>query len=103
MERLVTDAVAQFIVALKADPYNVSAHYSLAGAYARIGRKQCSVNLLERLALLRKLPSFTPEIDGKVDKLLGRNAFRGAVDHDFDTIRADDAFREAVKHLTTPL
>jgi hypothetical protein len=103
MERLVTDAVAQFIVALKADPYNVSAHYSLAGAYARIGRKQCSVNLLERLALLRKLPSFTPEIEGKVDKLLGRNAFRGAVDHDFDAIRADDAFREVVKQLTVPL
>ncbi|HTM21657.1 MAG TPA: hypothetical protein VL172_14145, partial [Kofleriaceae bacterium] len=79
MERLVTEAVGQLTVALKADPYNVQATYALAAGYARIGRKQCAVNLLERLSQLRKLPSFTPEVESKIDKLLGRNAYKGAL------------------------
>ncbi len=102
-ERMVTDAVEELITALKADPYNVNATYALAGAYARIGRRQCSVNLLERLALLRRLPSFTPEVEGKVDRLLGRNQYRGALDHDFDDLRAESPFREVVKQLVAPL
>jgi hypothetical protein len=56
-----------------------------------------------RAGLLRKLPSFTPEIEGKVDRLLGRNQYRGALDHDFDELRADDPFREVVKQLVAPL
>ena len=41
-----TDAVEHLITALRADPYNVTATYNLAAAYARIGRKQCAINLL---------------------------------------------------------
>src|SRR5206468_12469185 len=45
-EDMTTQAVNDFITALLADPYNVKATYGLAAAYAKIGRKQCSINLL---------------------------------------------------------
>ena len=53
-EELITDAVNRLTTALLADPYNVDATYTLAAAYARIGRAQCAVNLLARLVPLRK-------------------------------------------------
>jgi len=37
-EQYTTDGVAELITALKADPYNVTATYSLAAAYAHMGR-----------------------------------------------------------------
>ena len=52
-EQQITDAVNSFITALAADPYNVKATYGLAAAYARIGRKQCSINLLTRILQMR--------------------------------------------------
>jgi len=102
-ERMITDAVADLVTALKADPYNVTASYALAAAYSRIGRKQCALNLLERLSNLRRLNSFNPEVEAKIDKLLGRNQYKGALDHDFDDMRGDDNFRDLVKELVKPL
>src|SRR5262249_59629081 len=52
-EKLITDAIDDFITALLADPYNVLATYNLAAGYARIGRKQCAVNLIARLLHMR--------------------------------------------------
>lgn len=100
-EDLVTEAVDRFITALKADPYNVHATYNLSAAYARIGRAQCSVNFLERLALLYKLPSFRAEIDDKLDRLLGRGRYRNNMDPDFHDLRDRDIFREAIRKLHT--
>ncbi|HLL23814.1 MAG TPA: hypothetical protein VK427_16865, partial [Kofleriaceae bacterium] len=52
-EQYITEAVDDFITALRADPYNVPATYGLAAAYARISRPQCSINLLVRLLQMR--------------------------------------------------
>ena len=98
-EELVTVAVDRLITALLADPYNVHATYNLAAAYARIDRAQCSVNFLERLALLYKLPSFRAEIDDKLDRLLGRGRYRNNMDPDFHDLRDMDIFREVVRKL----
>lgn len=96
-EELVSDAVDQFITALLADPYNVHATYNLAAAYARIGRNQCSVNLLERLVLLHRRPSQHDEVEEKLDRLLGRGKYRNDLDPDFLELRDEEPFREVVK------
>ncbi len=98
-ERMITNAVEDFITALLADPYNVHATYNLAAAYARIGRPQCSVNLLSRLVALRRLPSQTAKVEVKLDRLLGRKKFNGRLDPDFEKLRDDRRFRNVVKDL----
>src|SRR5262245_33284222 len=62
-ENLITEAVNDFITALLADPYNITATYHLAAAYGRIGRVQCSVNLLKRLVQMRTHPSRGPYLE----------------------------------------
>jgi hypothetical protein len=96
-EQLITQAVDDFITALRADPYNVHATYNLAAAYARIGRNQCSLNLLDRLAALYKLEGYRWEVDIKLDRLLGRGKFVNDLDPDFRVLRDMDGFREIVK------
>jgi hypothetical protein len=76
--------------ALNADPYNVHATYNLAAAYARINRKQCSLNLLERLILMRDHHSRKVEVGQKLDRLLGRN--KTPLDPDFNDLRQDKRF-----------
>jgi len=96
-EQLITQAVDDFVTALRADPYNVHATYNLAAAYARIGRNQCSLNLLDRLAALYKLEGYRWEVDAKLDRLLGRGKFVNDLDPDFRVLRDRDDFREIVK------
>jgi predicted small lipoprotein YifL len=96
-EQLLDQAVDQFITALLADPYNVHATYNLAAAYARIGRGQCAVNLLERLAALHRLPSLHDEVEVKLDRLLGRGRYRNDLDPDFYELRDEEKFREVIK------
>jgi hypothetical protein len=96
-EQLVSDAVDTLITALLADPYNVHATYNLAAAYARIGRGQCSVNLLERLVALHALPSAHDDVEEKLDRLLGRGRFRNDLDPDFHELRDQEMFREVIK------
>lgn len=96
-EQLVTDAVDTLITALLADPYNVHATYNLAAAYARIGRGQCSVNLLDRMVSLHRLPSHYDEVEEKLDRLLGRGRFRNDLDPDFHDLRDQEIFREVIK------
>jgi hypothetical protein len=98
-ETLVTEAVEAFITALRADAYNVHATYNLAAAYGRIGRVQCSINLLARLVDLRKLASQTDAVELKIDRLLGRAKFAGALDPDFREMRDLQVFRDLVKQL----
>jgi hypothetical protein len=91
-----TDAVNDFITALAADPYNVKATYGLAAAYAKIGRKQCSINLLTRLLQMRPHASKKAEVEQAIDKLLGR---KQSLDPDFSEMRRDNRFRELIAKM----
>jgi hypothetical protein len=95
-EQLVTEAVDDLITALRADPYNVNATYTLAGAYARIGRKQCSLNLLTRMLQMRPHPSKHADVEAAVDLLLGR---KQVLDPDFAELRKDDRFRVLISKM----
>jgi predicted Zn-dependent protease len=96
-EEQITEAVNDFLTALAADPYNVAATYNLAAAYARIGRKQCSINLLTRLLQMRGHASKKPEVEANLDHLLGRN--HQQLDGDFSEMRRDDRFRELMRKM----
>lgn len=102
-ESMVTEAVDTLITALAADPYNVHATYNLAAAYARIGRAQCAVNLLDRLVELRRLPSQKDEVEAKLDRLLGRGRYRRRMDPDFRELRDMEIFREVIKKFCPSL
>ncbi|HVK87497.1 MAG TPA: hypothetical protein VM513_25445 [Kofleriaceae bacterium] len=95
-EAYITDAVEHLITALRADPYNVSATYNLAAAYARIGRRQCSLNLLTRMLQMRPHTSKHAEVESHLDKLLGR---RQVLDPDFADMRADSRFRTLIQNM----
>jgi hypothetical protein len=96
-EDMVTQAVDDFITALRADPYNVNATYSLAAAYASIGRAQCTINLLTRLLQMRGHPSKHDDVERNLDKLLGRN--RQTLDPDFSEMRKDERFRALIQKM----
>ena len=95
-EAYITDAVEHLITALSADPYNVSATYHLAAAYARIGRRQCSLNLLQRLLQLRPHASRRAEVEQHLDRLLGR---KQVLDPDFADMRRDERFRALIQNM----
>jgi hypothetical protein len=95
-EQYQSDAVNDFITALAADPYNIKATYGLAAAYAKIGRKQCSINLLTRLLQMRPHASKKAEVDHVIDRLLGR---KQALDPDFSEMRRDNRFRELIAKM----
>jgi hypothetical protein len=102
-ENMVTEAVDLFITSLAADPYNVHATYNLAAAYARIGRSQCAVNLLERLVELRAHRSQKDEVEAKLDRLLGRGKYRRKMDPDFRRLRDMEIFRAVIKKFCPSL
>jgi tetratricopeptide (TPR) repeat protein len=95
-EQYQTDAVNDFLTALAADPYNIKATYGLAAAYAKIGRKQCSINLLTRILQMRPHASKKGEVEQVIDKLLGR---KQALDPDFSDMRRDTRFRELIAKM----
>lgn len=95
-EGYVTDAVEHLITALRADPYNVVATYNLAAAYARIGRRQCSLNLLTRLLQMRPHVSKHAQVEAQLDRLLGRKT---ALDPDFGDMRRDERFRSLIQKM----
>jgi hypothetical protein len=95
-EDMITKAVDDFITALRADPYNVEATYSLAAAYATIGRAQCTINLLTRLLQMRSHVSKHADVEAHIDRLLGR---KQALDPDFAEMRRDDRFRALIQKM----
>ena len=78
---LVIDALSKLTSSLKADPYGPDATYKMAVAYAMVGKKGCSLALLQRLSDLTKMP----EVAGKADRIINR-ALR---DQNFDLFRKD--------------
>jgi hypothetical protein len=95
-EDMVTQAVDDFITALRADPYNVEATYSLAAAYATIPRPQCTINLLTRLLQMRPHASKHADVEQHLDKLLGR---KQPLDPDFAGMRKDERFRALIQKM----
>jgi hypothetical protein len=96
-EGLITEAVDEFITSLLADPYNVRSTYNLAAAYARVGRKQCAINMLIRLLQMKNHASRKAEVEHSIDRLLGRK--RVQLDPDFNDMRADDRFRGLIAKM----
>lgn len=96
-EQLLTEAVERFNTSLLADPYNVEATYNLAAANARIGRVQCSINLLKRLLQMRQHSSRAEDVEDKIDELLGRN--RQGLDPNFNDMRGDVRFRSLIERM----
>ena len=95
-EDMLTQAVDDFITSLRADPYNVEATYSLAAAYATIGRPQCTINLLTRLLQMRGHAAKHAEVEAHLDKLLGR---KQVLDPDFAEMRKDERFRALIQKM----
>jgi len=95
-QQQLTAAVNDFLTALAADPYNVTATYGLAAAYARIDRKQCSINMLTRLMQMRAHPSKKTEVEASIDHLLGH---KQALDANFADMRRDDRFRAMIAKM----
>ncbi len=96
-EDQIDKAVNFFVTALLADPYNVSATYNLAAAYARIKRVQCSLNLLERLFAMQEHHSRKVEVADSINRLLGRVGKN--LDPDFNEMRADSRFRTMIANM----
>lgn len=95
-EDMITQAVDDFITALRADPYNITATYNLAAAYATIGRYQCTINLLTRLLQMRPHASKHADVEAAIDRLLGR---KQVLDPDFSEMRKDDRFRQLIQKM----
>lgn len=95
-EDMITQAVDDFITALRADPYNIEATYSLAAAYATIGRYQCTINLLTRLLQMRPHTAKHADVEAHIDRLLGR---KQPLDPDFAEMRKDDRFRALIQKM----
>jgi hypothetical protein len=65
----VTEALSLSTDALRVDPYSPAATYSMARAYALVGKKRCSLAMLGRLA---DLGTGFPDLAGDVGKLAAR-------------------------------
>lgn len=98
-EDLITDSVSTFLDSLAADPYNVNSTYNLAAAYARIKRKQCAYNMLDRLIQMRNHTSRSGEVNQKLDRLLGRN--KTPLDPDFRELRSEPTFDCLINNIGT--
>lgn len=71
----VGDALNKLRNALKADPYGPEPTYKMAVAYAMVGKKGCSLALLERLQELAKLPELESEANRAINRALNDQSF----------------------------
>jgi hypothetical protein len=78
---VIVGAMATLANALRIDPYGAEPTYKLAMAYAMVGRRSCSLALLERLKLLAQMA------DGEAEA--ARTIERAARDPAFEAFRTD--------------
>jgi hypothetical protein len=78
---LVAEALKTLENALSHDPYHPEATYKMAVAYALVGKKGCSIALLDRLRELEKMP--------EVERDATRIIRRATKDIAFDAFRKD--------------
>jgi hypothetical protein len=71
----VREAIGKLKNALSADPYGPEATYKMAVAYALVGKKGCSVALLERLQELTRHASAATEAERVVNRALRDPSF----------------------------
>jgi hypothetical protein len=71
----VQEAIGISTEALRTDPYSPAATYAMARAYALVGKKRCSVAMLQRLG---DLATGFPDLAGDVGKLVAREKTDGA-------------------------
>ena len=79
-QQLVVEAMGTLSNALRRDPYNAEATYKLSVAYAILGKKSCTMALLERLKALETspLPESERETANRVIKKAARDPAFGA-------------------------
>ncbi|HLU66123.1 MAG TPA: hypothetical protein VKZ63_07595 [Kofleriaceae bacterium] len=80
-QELVVEAMGTLANALDKDPYGPEPTYKLAVAYALVGKKDCSIRLLERLKALATMP--------EVEKEARRTIQRAARDPAFSRFEKD--------------
>jgi hypothetical protein len=74
---LTIEAINNYKKALLADPYSAEATYKLAVAYAKVRKKKCAVDLLTRLAALKKHPDYETEAKRMIQAASQEGAFQG--------------------------
>jgi hypothetical protein len=74
-QALVIEAMATLSNALKKDPYGPEPTYKLAVAYALVGKKSCSLALLERLKSLTTMPEVEKEARRTIQRATRDPAF----------------------------
>jgi hypothetical protein len=75
-EELVSSALATLTNALDKDPYAPEPTYKMAVAYALVGRKSCSLALLERLKGLAAMPEVEKEAQRAIQRAARDPAFQ---------------------------
>lgn len=75
-QELVIEAMATLSNALAKDPYGPEPTYKLAVAYALVGKKACSMALLERLKALTTLPDVEKEARRTIQRATRDPAFQ---------------------------
>ena len=71
----ITDALSKLGNSLKADPYAPQPTYKMAVAYAMVGKKGCSLALLQRLNDLTKMPEVADQADRIINQALRDQSF----------------------------
>lgn len=74
-QQLVVEAMGTLSNALRKDPYNPEATYKLSVAYAILGKKSCTIALLERLKTLETLPDVEREAHRVIERAARDPAF----------------------------
>jgi hypothetical protein len=74
-QQLVIEAMGTLSNALRKDPYGPEPTYKLAVAYALVGKKKCTLALLERLKQLATLPDVEKEAQRTIQRAARDPAF----------------------------
>jgi tetratricopeptide (TPR) repeat protein len=94
---LIEQSVQQFLQALSLDPLNVRATYNLSAAYARMGRNQCALNLVARLAAMNKVGIRRADCADAFHRIYGSGGkWKGNPDPDFGILRTDKRLTDLV-------